>query len=121
MTNDQEVLALLHEIRDLLTQIAVCYEDQYAEIQQRRQEQKLEEFYALMTPIRWRILPLIFDPANLLQDQIAEKVGTSQPTVSKFITALSSADLIDQEKDADGNTVYVDKYNLNLVALKPKE
>jgi hypothetical protein len=89
--NDQEqkhIISLLQEIRDLLVPVSVCHEERYAEIQQMRLEEKVKLFESIMSPVRWRIFPLLFDPTRPSQAQIAERVGTTQPTISRFVTVL---------------------------------
>jgi predicted transcriptional regulator len=107
-----EITELLQEIRDLLKPISVCFEEQYAEIQHQCLEERFEEFEELLTPARRDLFPLLFDPRRLSQAQIAEIVGTTQPTVSRFINALVERGLIEQTLDDTGAAVYKDPHGL---------
>lgn len=109
---NDEALALLTEIRDLLSRIYICFEGQYLEIQKQRVGEKLEIFEGLLSSTRRRIYPLLFDPRRLSQTEIASRANSTQPTVSKFVSALLDHDLIERIEDEEGNTAYRDKYDL---------
>ena len=111
-SSNDEVLRVLKEIRDILSRIYICFEDEYLEIQRRRVGDKLEAFESMLTPVRRKIYPLLFDSRQLSQMQIADEVNTSQPTVSRFISALLDQGLIEQIEHEDGNVTYLDKYDL---------
>ena len=108
--NNDELLDVAKEIRELLCRIYVCFEDQYLEIQRRKAGEKLQTFEALLTPVRRKIYPLLFDPRRLSQVEIADAVKTSQPTVSRFVSMLLDQDLIEQIEDEQGIR-YLDKYD----------
>jgi DNA-binding MarR family transcriptional regulator len=110
-TND-ELLTLVREIRNLLVPISACFEERFAEIQKQRWRPKREAFKAILTPTRRAIYPLLFDPRNLSQIEIAKELGISQPAVSRFVGMLQEQDLIDQSRDQAGKIAYIDKYNL---------
>jgi len=109
---DQETLAMLMEIRDLLQPISACFEERYKEIQQQRLSAKQETFRGMLTDVRRKIFPLLLDPRNLPQVEIARLAKTSQPTVSRFVNILVEQDLITELKSDDGQTKYEDTYNL---------
>lgn len=110
--SEQNVLAVLKEIRDLLIPISACFEEQYAEIRRQRLGAKVDTFRNMMTEARKRILPLLFDPRKLSQVEIAELANTTQPTVSRLVSILLEQGLIAQSEDADGRIKYEDKYDL---------
>jgi hypothetical protein len=110
--NNDELLETAREIRDLLARIYACFEGQYLEIQKQKLGKRLEIFKAMLTPIRKKIYPLLFDPRHLSQVEIAKEASTSQPNVSKFVSALIDQDLIEQTKNSDGTITYHDKYDL---------
>ncbi len=111
-TNNDELLKVLAEIRELLVPISVCHEEQYLEIQKRKRAEKRDTFRAMLTPIRREMYPLLFDPRRLSQVEIADEINTSQPTVSRFVNMLLEQDLIEPISDEDGSVVYRDKYDL---------
>ena len=111
--SEKEFLEVSRRIRDLLVPISAYFEEQLAEIQCQRFGAKLEELEALLTTdLRRSIFPLLFDLQRLSQVDIAKEAGTTQATVSRFISALLKRDLIEQTKDETGTVVYVDKFNL---------
>lgn len=113
MTDSRDdILQLLIEIRNLLEPISACFKDQFAEIQRQELGARFEEFEALLTSKRRRIFPLLFDPRRLSQVEIAEEAGTTQPTVSRFISELLEHGLVEQTKDETGATAYEDKFGL---------
>ena len=114
MTNsrDDQVLEVLREIHRLLVPISACFEDRHKEVIKQQSETKFKELEPLLTDQRRLIFPLLFDSRHLSQVQIAEEANTTQPTVSRFISALLEQDLIDQGKDETGTVVYKDKFNL---------
>lgn len=113
MTDSEEILEVLKKLHDLLVPISACFEEQYEEIQRQRFGPKLEEVEALLTTSKRRkILPLLFDPGRLSQVDIAKEAGTTQATVSRFISALLKRGLIEQTKDETGTVAYEDKFNL---------
>ena len=110
-TDNDELLKVLDEIRNLLIPISTCFEEQYLEIQRQKMGEKYETFKAMLSPIRRKIFPLLFDRRRLSQVEIASEVNTSQPTVSRFISLLQEQDFIEPIKDEYGNTIsYRDKY-----------
>lgn len=111
-TNNDELLKILTEIKELLIPISACFEDQYLEIQKIKLGEKLQAFEDMLTPIRRQIFPLLFDPNIPSQVDIAKKVNTSQPTVSRFVNMLLEQGYIEQIEDEVGNVTYKDKYNL---------
>lgn len=111
-TGNDNVLGVLKEIRDILSRIYTCFEDEYVEIQRRKIGEKLEAFEAVLTPDRREIFPLLFDTRQLSQRGIADEVNVSQPTVSRFISALIDQELIEQVEHEDGSIIYRDKYDL---------
>lgn len=106
-----EVLEVLVEIQDTLNRIYACFEDQYLEIQERKYGEKVKAFKAMLTDIRRRIFPLLFDKRHLSQVEIAKVVGISQPAISKFVSLLIENDLIEQVDEAE-KIIYRDKYDL---------
>ena len=108
-TND-ELLGVLKEIRDTLSRIYTCFENQYLEIQ--KQREKLAVLEDMLTPVRRKIYPLLFDRRQLSQTAIANEVGITQQSVSQFISVLLAQDLIDRVEDEDSNVTYRDKYDL---------
>lgn len=108
-TND-ELLGVLKEIRDTLSRIYTCFENQYLEIQ--KQREKLAILEDMLTPVRRRIYPLLFDRRQLSQTAIANEVGITQSAVSQFMSVLLAQDLIDRVEDEDSNVTYRDKYDL---------
>lgn len=110
--NNDDVLEVLKEIRDTLSRIYTCFEDQYLEIQRQKVGDKLEVLEDMLTPIRRNIYPLLFDSRKLSQVEIANRVGATQPTVSRFVSALLEQDLVEQIEDGEGNVTYCDKYDL---------
>lgn len=110
--SSSDILKVLKEVRDLLVPISACFQEQYAEIQRQRSGEKLEELEVLLTPVRRRILPLLFDSRHLSQVEIAKEAKTTQPTVSRFISELLERGLIEQTKDEAGTTVYEDTLGL---------
>jgi uncharacterized membrane protein len=106
-----EVLEILLEIRDTLNRIYTCFEDEYLEMQKRKYGEKVKAFEAMLTDVRKKIFPLLFDQRHLSQVEIAQTVGTSQPTVSKFVSSLIEKDLIEQVQE-DDQIIYRDKYDL---------
>ena len=111
-TNNDELLQILREIHDILSRIYTCFEDQYLEIQKQKVGEKLETLENMLTPVRRRIYPLLFDTRRLSQTEIADKANTTQPTVSRFISVLLAEDLIRQSESEDGIVVYRNKYDL---------
>lgn len=110
--SNDNVLEVLKEIRDILSRIYTCFEDEYVEIQRRKIGGKLEAFETVLTPDRREIYPLLFDTRQLSQREIADEVNVSQPTVSRFISALVDQELIDQIEHEGGSITYRDKYDL---------
>ena len=106
-----EVLEVLVEIRDTLNRIYACFEDEYLEIQKRKYGEKVKAFEAMLTDVRKKIFPLLFDQKQLSQVEIAKVVGISQPAVSQFVKLLIENDLIEQVDKAD-KIIYRDKYDL---------
>jgi Fe2+ or Zn2+ uptake regulation protein len=102
-TGNDELLEVAKEIRDLLSRIYVCFEDQYLDIQRQKAGEKL-------TPVRRKIYPLLFDSRHLSQVEIANAVNTSQPTVSRFVSLLIDQGIIEQVEDEHG-IKYVDKFD----------
>lgn len=109
-TDSDELLRVLHEIRDLLVPISACFEDKYSAVQ--RRAKKVEAFKATLTPVRRRIYPLLFDARHLSQVEIAEEIGITQPAVSQFVNKLLEQGFVERFNNEDGTTTYQDKYNL---------
>ena len=116
-----DIRPLLEEIRDLLEPISACFEDEYRELQLQRTEAKHEELEEMLTPTRRLIHALLFDPRRLSQQAIADEAGTTQPTVSRFVSALLERGLIEQTKDRNGNIVYQDPLGLRKLAERAGE
>jgi predicted XRE-type DNA-binding protein len=112
-----EVLEVLAEIRDTLNRIYTCFEDEYLEIQKRKYGEKVKAFEAMLTDVRRKIFPLLFDKRHLSQVEIAQAVGISQPAVSKFVSLLIENDIIEQIEEAD-KIIYRDKYDLIKLVQK---
>ncbi len=112
-----EVLAVLEEIRDILNRIYTCFEDQYLEIQKRKYAEKVSKFEGMLTDIRRKIFPLLFDKRHLTQVEIASFVGVSKQAVSKFVSLLIENDLINQVSE-NGKPIYDDKYDLEKFLQK---
>jgi predicted XRE-type DNA-binding protein len=106
-----EVLEVLVEIRDTLNRIYTCFEDEYLEIQKRKYGEKVKVFEAMLTDVRKKIFPLLFDQRHLSQVEIAQAVGITQSAVSKFVSSLIENDIIEQVEEAD-KIIYRDKYDL---------
>ncbi len=113
-----EILEVLIEIRDTLNRIFICFEDEYIEIQKRKYEEKLDAFEEMLTDVRKKIFPLLFDQKHYSQVEIAQLVGASQPTVSNFVRSLVENGLIEQIEDEDGKIIHCDRYNLLKVLPK---
>ena len=112
-TKDDELLEVAKEIRDILSRIYVCFEDQYLEIQRTKMEEKLKALEAVLTTsARRKIYPLLFDHRALSQVEIAKEVQVSQPTVSNFVNLLLDQGFIEQTKNENGKATYHDKYDL---------
>jgi|GEM_PF-3486063 len=111
-SNNKDILGVLLEIRDILSRIYVCFEDEYLEIQRQRYGEKIKIFESLLNENRQKIYPLLFDPKQLSQSEIAQSVGTTQPTVSRFITLLLENELIEEYEEKPGIIIYRDKYDL---------
>jgi predicted transcriptional regulator len=109
-TGTDEFLEVVKEIRDLLSRIYVCFEDQYLDIQRQKAGEKFQAFEDLLTPVRRKIYPLLFDSRRLSQVEIANTVNASQPTVSRFVTLLLDQGIIEPIEDEHG-IKYVDKYD----------
>jgi len=112
-----EVLAVLVEIRDTLNRVYTCYEDQYLEIQKNKYAEKVRILEAMLTDIRKKIFPLLFDQRHLSQSVIAQNAQTTQPTVSRFVSELIANDLIEQVEE-NGKIIYHDKYELKKLLQK---
>ena len=110
--SDKEILELLRSIHDLLVPISAYFKERYAETQHQRSGAKLKELEALLTYERRNVFPLLFDPRRLSQVQIAKETNITQPTVSRFISALLEHGLIEKATDETGTVIYKDKYNL---------
>jgi len=106
-----KVLEVLVEIRDTLNRIYTCFEDEYLETQKRKYGEKEKAFEAMLTDVRKKIFPLLFDQRHLSQGEIAQAVGITQSAVSKFVSSLIENDLIEQVEGAD-KIIYRDKYEL---------
>lgn len=114
MSNENEVLILLRQIHDLLVPISACYEEQYEEIRRQRYEAKLEELESLLTTSkRRRIFACLFDERGLSQADIAKEAGTTQATVSRFVSVLVEHGFIEQVRGQTGTITYVDKHELH--------
>jgi len=122
MTGSEEILEVLRNIHDLLVPISACFEEQYEKIQRQRFGSKLEELEMLLTTSQRRdIFPLLFDPRRLSQVDIAKEVGTTQSTVSRFISTLLKCGLIERTKDETGTVTYEDKFNLKRLVEAQNE
>jgi len=118
-SENDELLGVVKEMRDILLKIFECYEEQYLEIQRRKFGEKHDAFKKLLTPIRRKIFPLFFDPRELSQTSIANEVNTSKQNVNNFIALLLETDLVSKVVEKDGKVVYQDKYRLmNLLSEK---
>ena len=114
MSDEHEVLILLGRIHDLLVPISACYQEQYRGIQRQRFEEKLEELESLLTTSkRRRIFSYLFDARGLSQADIAKEAGTTQATVSRFVSVLVEHDFVEQATDQAGTITYVDKHGLH--------
>jgi len=120
-TTNDAFLGVLKEIRDTLSRIYTCFEDQYLEIQKQKAEKELAALEEMLTSARRRIYPLLFDHRRLSQTKIADEVGITQSAVSKFISALLAQDLIDRVEDEDSNVTYRDKYDLAELLMLEQE
>lgn len=112
-TNDDELLEVAKEIRDILARIYVCFEDQYLEIQRKKAGERLKLLKdALTTPVRKNIYSLLFDPRGLSQTEIGREVKVSRQAVGQFVDILVNQDLIEQVQSRNGKASYRDKYDL---------
>ena len=111
-TENDELLKMLKEIRDLLIPISACSEEQYSAVWEQRRAEKLQALLAILTPARRKIYPLLFDSHRLSQGQIAEIVGANQSTVSVFVSRLLEESIIELTDDRE-EAVYQDKYCLS--------
>lgn len=119
--SNDDIRKLLKKIVQLLEPISACFEDEYRELQLQRTEAKLDQLKKMLTPTRRRIYALLFDPRRLSQQAIASEAGTSQPTVSRFVSALLERGLIEQAKDRNGNVVYEDTLGLSTMMERSDE
>ena len=120
--NNDEVLVVLKEIRDTLSRIYTCFEEQYQDIQSRKIGDRLTTLQNILTPVRKSIFPLLFDSRRLSQSEIAREIGSNRSTVSKFLKALLELGLIEQIEDDDGTTRYHDTYDLaTLLRLEEEQ
>jgi len=119
--SNDELLTVLKEIRDILSRVYVCFEDQYREKQAQKAQEKLEALKGMMTPERERVYPLLFDHPRLSQAEIASRTDTSQPTVSRFIAALLEQGLIEETQSKNGSVTYVDKYDFLELMEAPRD
>ena len=110
--SEEQRLVLLREIRDLLKPISACHEEQYQKLQSQQTKAKIDALKPLLTSVRQKIFQLLFDPKHLSQVEIAQMAGTTQPTVSRFISKLIELELIEPIEIEGGNVYYKDKYNL---------
>jgi predicted transcriptional regulator len=111
--SEKEILEILRKIHDRLVPISTCFQGQYEEIQRQRFGSKLEDLEALLTtPERRKVFSLLFSPRRLSQTDIAREAGTTQPTVSRFISMLLKRGFIERKKDETGTITYEDKFNL---------
>lgn len=103
---EEDVIKLLTDIRELLVPLYAHYEPEYKGTKQKQ----LEEF--LSTQTKQRIYSLLFDPRHLSQTDIAKEANTTQPSVSRLITALLEASLVQKDVDENGKDYYIDKIKL---------
>lgn len=104
---NEKVVSLLTEIRDLLVPISASFEKEYIGT-------RIDELDSLLsTETKRRIYALLFDNRKLSQTAIAKEAKTTQPTVSRLITSLLEASLIEKHTDENGQDFYQDKYNLS--------
>jgi len=116
---NEEILGLLREMRKLLIPISACFEEEYSELQRRRQEfAEFQEFLG-RSPARVKIYPLLFDSRHLTQVQMAKEAGTTQPTVSTFISSLLKRGWI--EEDETGERPYRERFSLKDVTEEKNE
>lgn len=109
---EEQILVLLQEIHDSLKIISVCHEEQYQKLQSQQTKAKIEALKLLLTPVRRKIFQLLFDSKHWSQVEIAQMAGTTQPTVSRFISTLIELELIEPIEIEGGNVYYKDRYNL---------
>lgn len=109
---NQQVITLLKDIRDILQRIDLCFEDQYLEKQKQKNAEKFSKFESILNDSRKKIFPMLFDNKHLSQSEIARIVGVDKSTVSRFIKDLLENDLIEQNK-TDDKVYYRDKYGFS--------
>lgn len=102
---EDNIQALLADIRDLLVPISGCFRLRYEQIQ--REQAEFEEFAESLTPVRRKVYPLLFDPRNLTQTEIAREVDANPSTVHRFVRALLERRWI--EEDVSGEARYREK------------
>ncbi|HUT16234.1 MAG TPA: winged helix-turn-helix domain-containing protein [Anaerolineae bacterium] len=97
---NEDILALLREIRDLLVPISACFEQEYRRIARAKAE--FAKFKSFLTPKRRQIFELLVGPRRLTQAEIASEVGSSQPYVSQTVSALMERNWIEEDEASQG-------------------
>ncbi len=114
---NSEILEVLVEIRDTLNRLFICFEDQYLEIEKRKNNEMENEFKNILTGNRKRIISLLFDKRHLSQAEIAQSVGVNKSTVSRFVNLLIENDYIEQSTNGN-KTIYKDKLGLQKLVSR---
>lgn len=119
MTNQNDgIFDVLKDIRNLLIRIEACFDDQYLQLQEKKEKERI--FRLILTEPRKRIYPLLFDEQHFSQNRIAKDTGVTQQAISSFIKVLLSEGIIEQSKE-EGKVIYNDKYNFSMLIEKGGE
>lgn len=97
---NENVLALLREVRDLLVPISACFEQDYRRIMRTKAE--FAKFKGFLTAKRRQIFELLVDPQRFTQGEIAGQVGSSQPYVSQTVSALVERGWMEEDETGEG-------------------
>ncbi len=99
------VLDVLNEIKELLIPISAHFEAEYIGTKQKQLES------ILSTDVKKKIYSLLFDTRKLSQSDIAKEANTTQPSVSRLIASLLETKLIAKDKDEAGKEYFIEKFS----------
>lgn len=115
--HNNEILKVLIEIKETLNRIYFCFENQYFEIQEQKNIEKIKVFESILTESRRKVFPLLFNEKHLSQSEISKIGGISQQAVSQFVKQLIDNDLIEQRNENE-KVIYFDKYDLKRIIYR---